>query len=269
LTKEVKGLGKIIGNYEVIKQIGEGGFARTYLAKHRILGESACLKQNIELSTEDKKLLIEEAKLLWHIHHYSLPTLRDFIECPDGSFVLVMTFIHGKDLFKIVNEDYSHGIEPEHVAWMIQRLLNALHYLHFHGVIHGDVKPQNILIQPVEHNAVLVDYGLSSIRPTRASTTVGYTPAFAAPEQLKGKPALPQTDLYGLGASMVFALGGNHLSVTYPSGVPKKLQDFLNKLLIHDPIKRPNQADALVKELSDLRQDLFGRRSLDRDLKIT
>ena len=134
----------ILGNYKVLKQIGEGGFARTYKAVHLILDEFACLKQNIDLSVEDTKLLINEAKLLWHIHHYSLPTLRDFIKSDDGSYVLAMTFVEGKDLFKVVEEDYPEGIDPEHVSWMLQRLLNSLHYLHFHGVIHGDVKPQNI-----------------------------------------------------------------------------------------------------------------------------
>ena len=56
-------MGMTIGNYEVIKQIGEGGCARTYLAKHLILKEKACLKQNLDISPEDTKLLIKEAKL--------------------------------------------------------------------------------------------------------------------------------------------------------------------------------------------------------------
>src|SRR3989339_107182 len=191
----------IIGNYKLVKKIGEGGFAKTYLAEHLILKEKACVKQNIELDELDAELLLKEAKLLWHIHHYSLPTLRDFIRCDDGSFVMVMTFIEGKELFKIFAEDYPDGIDPEHVSWMMQRLLNALGYLHFHGIIHGDVKPQNIIIQ-ADHNAVLVDYGLSTIRPRRFTRCPGCTPAFAAPEQLVGRPPLPETDIYGLGVSM-------------------------------------------------------------------
>jgi serine/threonine protein kinase len=90
-----------IGSYEVLKEIGSGGFARTYLCKHSLLGEMACLKQNIDLNDEDKVLLRNEAKLLWRIHHHSLPTLRDYIELDDGSCVLVMTYIKGKTCIRL------------------------------------------------------------------------------------------------------------------------------------------------------------------------
>ena len=259
----------IIGNYEIIKRIGEGGFARTYLARHLLLGENACLKQNLELSSEDEKLLRKEAKLLWRIHHHSLPTLHDYIKCPDGSYVLVMTYIPGKDLFRIVKEDYPEGIDSEHVCWITQRLLNALHYLHYHGIIHGDVKPQNIIVKPDEHNAILVDYGLATLRPGRSAKCPGCTPAFAAPEQLAGKPPIPETDIYGLGVSMIHALGGNFVGKTYPGHVPMELQKFFNRMVLHDPMERPKEALALVKILSDLRQKLFSRRESGKELRIT
>jgi len=258
-----------IGNYEVIKEIGEGGFARTYLARHILLGETACLKQNIDLNDEDKRLLRNEAKLLWRIHHHSLPALRDYIELDDGSCVLVMTYINGKDLYKIVTDDYPKGIEPEHVCWIAQRLLNALHYLHFYGIIHGDVKPQNILILPKDHNAVLVDYGLSTINPKSRTKSVGCTEAFAAPEQIAGKPPIPETDIYGLGLTMMFALGGNVKSGIYPSSVPKDLQEYFNQMVVRDPRKRPQSAEELIKPLSELREKIFGRKSSGRDLVVS
>lgn len=262
-------MGTIVGNYEVIKEIGTGGFARTYLCKHTLLGEMACLKQNIDLNKEDKIILRNEAKLLWKIHHHSLPTLRDYMELDDDSCVLVMTYIKGKDLYKIVTEDYPKGVEPEHICWMTQRLLNALHYLHFHGIIHGDVKPQNILIVPKEHNAVLVDYGLSTLNPKSRTKTVGCTEAFAAPEQLAGMPPLPETDIYGLGLTMIYALGGNIKSMIYPTSVPKELQEFFNQMVVRDPKKRPQSAEELVKPLSEIREKVFGRKSSGKDLKIT
>jgi len=262
----------ILGNYKIIKKIGEGGFAKTYLAEHLILREKACLKQNIDMKDEDVELLIKEAKLLWHIHHHSLPTLRDFIACGDGSYVLAMTYIEGKELYKIVEEDYPKGLNgknSEHVCWMIQRLLNALHYLHFYGVIHGDVKPQNIMIKAEEHNAVLVDYGLSTLRPKQMTSCPGYTPAFAAPEQIAGKPSIPETDIYGLGVSMIYALGGNFIAKTFPSNVPKQLQNYISKMVRHEPLKRPNDTSKLIKEISNLRQEVFERRSSKRELKIS
>lgn len=261
-------MGIIVGNYEVIREIGCGGFARTYLAKHNLLGEKACIKQNINLTTEDKELLRKEAKLLWRIHHHSLPTLRDYLELDDGSCVLIMSFVRGKDLYKVVKEDFPDGIDPEHACWITQRLLNALHYLHFYGIIHGDVKPQNILIVPDDHNAVLVDYGLSCIKPKSSTPTVGCTEAFAAPEQLEGLPPIPESDIFGLGGTMIYALGGNHRAATYPATVPKELQDFFNKMVVRDVHRRPKNTSELVEELVSIRKKLFGRVSSGKDLKL-
>jgi eukaryotic-like serine/threonine-protein kinase len=168
-----------------------------------------------------------------------------------------------------VTEDYPSGIDPEHVCWMTQRLLNALHYLHFYGIIHGDVKPQNILIVPKEHNAVLVDYGLSTLKPKSRTKCIGCTEAFAAPEQIVGKPPIPETDIYGLGMTMLFTLGGNIKAGTYPASVPIELQEYFNKMIVRDPRKRPQSAEELVKPLSDLREKLFGRKSSGKDLTVS
>jgi len=261
-------MGAIIGNYEVLKQIGEGGFATTYLARHRILDEMACVKQNLRLDAEDEALLLKEAKLLWHIHHHSLPTLRDFFKHTDGSSIMVMSYIDGKDLYKIVKENYPKGIDPEHVCWMTQRLLNALYYLHYRGIIHGDVKPQNIMIQK-NHNAVLVDYGLATLRPRRITECPGYTPAFAAPEQVEGLPPIPETDIYGLGASMIFALGGDHHSATFPDSVDPRIREFFLSMVAHDPMKRPNNANKLLDPLRELRLSCFGRTESGKEFTIS
>lgn len=261
-----------IGNYKITKQIGEGSFGRTYIGEHVLIGEKACIKQNINISPEDEKLLLKEAKLLWGIHHYSLPTLRDFVKCPDGSYAMIMTYVEGPTLEKIVEktiEKRKQGLEPEHVSWITQRLLNALHYLHYNGVIHGDIKPSNIIVQPEQHNAFLVDYGLSTTQPKRATAPEGYTPAFASPEAVAGYPPLPESDLYALGATMIYALGGNPIAKTYPKGTPEKLAQFFDQMVLHDPKKRPNwEKEDLIARLSDIRQEVFGKRHSNKKLEI-
>ena len=252
-----------LGSYEIVRQIGEGGFGRTYEVKHKILGTKACLKQNIHVSPEDTDILLREARVLWDIHHYSLPTLRDFYECNDGSYALVMSFVEGKTLDAIVEDKAKKGkaLHPENVCWITQRSLNALQYLHYHGIIHGDVKPLNIIINTKEHNAILVDYGLASVKPKADTRQEGYTPAFVPPEILDGKPPVPESDLYSLGATMIYALGGNPIGKTYPKHVPDELQKFFDNLVLHEPKNRPKWEDTdLIKELSDLRQKVFGRR---------
>ncbi len=250
----------IIGNYEVIKQIGEGGFGRTYEAKHIYLDEKACLKQNINLTKTDSEILRNEAKLMWKISHYSLPAMRDFFPGPDGSSILVMDFIEGKTLDKIIEKHIA--IHPEEVCWIAQRLLNGLCYLHNNGIVHGDIKPTNVIVQGKKHNAILLDYGLSCVKPTHETKPLGYTKVFAAPEMLKGKPPLPESDMYSLGLTLLYALGGDAIAKTFPTHVPKELQQFCNELMTFDPLKRPNWENGdLISKLSTVREKVFGRKS--------
>lgn len=249
-----------IGNYDIVRQIGEGGFGRTYEARHILLGTRACIKQNSNITDDDAKLLMDEARVLWDVHHHSLPSMHDFYRAPDGSYIMVMSFVEGKNLEDIVKK--HKAIHPEDVSWVTQRLLNALHYLHASGVIHGDVKPPNVIVQPRVHNAVLVDYGLASVRPRSTTKPMGYTAMFAAPEILDGKPPIPESDLYSLGLTMVYTLGGDVVSKIMPETVPAPLQEFFAELTRYNPLDRPNWDKCdLVARLSDIRQDVFGRRS--------
>ncbi|MBI4440622.1 serine/threonine protein kinase [Candidatus Woesearchaeota archaeon] len=249
-----------IGSYEIIRQIGEGGFGRTYEAKHVLLEERACLKQNINLSGADAELLRQEAKLLWNVHHHSLPAMRDFFKAADGSYIMAMSFIDGKPLDKAIEK--HNALNPETVCWISQRLLNALYYLHSSGIVHGDVKPPNVIVQPKVHNAVLVDYGLACLRPTRTSSAIGYTAVYSAPEILAGRPPLPESDLYSLGLTMMYMLGGDPMAKSYPDHVPKQLQHYCDGLVKHNALERPNwDKGDLIARLAEVRQELFGRKS--------
>ncbi|MFW5746061.1 MAG: serine/threonine protein kinase [Nanoarchaeota archaeon] len=250
-----------IGNYEVQSLIGEGGFARAYKVRHVQLDEPACLKQSINVSAQDTELLRREAKLLWGLNHHSLPSVKDFFEVGDGSSAYVMNYVSGRSVEELVAD--QGPIHPEDMCWVAQRTLQALHYLHANGVVHSDVKPQNIIVQPQTHNAVLLDYGLSAFRPKGDSRPIGYTQVFAAPELQRGMPPLPESDFYGMGMTMLYGIGGDPVSQSYPKTVPDRIRDFCDSLLVYDPLKRPRweQVD-LVGELSDIRQEVFGRRHL-------
>lgn len=250
----------IIGNYELMRQLGEGGFGRTYESRHVILKDvKACLKQNINVTPADTELLMREAALMSRVNHYSLPSFRDFVKVGDGSYVLIMSFVEGRTLDKIVEK--HKALHPEEVSWIAQRSLNALFYLHSTGIIHGDVKPPNLIVQHKEHNAVLVDYGLATFQPRANSKAVGYTAVFAAPEIIEGKPPLPQSDLYSLGLTIIYAWGGDPIAKTNPSYVPKPLQDFVADLVQYNPLERTSwEKEDLVKRLSDVRLEAFGRR---------
>jgi len=252
--------GKIIGDYRIIDMIAEGGFGKTYRGEHVLLGTPVCIKHASHVSPQDEMILMEEAKAIWDLRHYAIPSVRDILKLDDGSLALVMSYIPGSTLEEIVKKN-GH-LDAETVCWITERILNALRYLHFHGVVHGDVKPQNIIVQPDKHMVVLVDYGLSLIRPAADSSAKGYTPFYASPEQVAGMTLLPESDFYSLGMTMIAALGGDLGRKRVPEDLPDPVCDFIRKLVAHDILDRPRwDKEDLIETLQEIRKMVFGRTS--------
>jgi len=250
--------GKIIGNYRVISQIAEGGFGTTYRGEHNMLGTPVCLKHAHYVSPQDELLLFEEAKSMWDLRHYSIPNIREIVRMDDGSMVLVMSYIPGPTLAQIV--DKHRRLDPEHVGWIAERSLHALKYIHYHGIVHGDVKPQNIIIQGDSHQVVVVDYGLSLIRPNKKSASKGYTPMFASPEAIRGEPLLPESDFYSLGITMIYALGGDVEMRRVPNDTPEPMCKFIKSLIAYEVSGRPHWRKVdLCDTIREVRQKSFGR----------
>ena len=253
--------GTVIGNYRILEEIAAGGFGTTYLGEHLLAGEPVCVKHCHHVSSAYEATLVEEAKAVWDLRHHSLPVMRDFLRMDDGSLALVMSYIPGPTLEQIVNK--VGRLEPEHVAWITERVLNALMYLHYNGVVHGDIKPQNIIVQPASHQIVLVDFGLSMVKPTRDSDPKGYTPVFSPPEQLSGSPLVPESDFYSLGMTMLYALSGSPeaaLGLRVPTDVPDPLCAFVKRLLVRSVRERPNWKDEnLFESFQRVREESFGR----------
>jgi len=154
-------------------------------------------------------------------------------------------------------------LDAEHVAWIMWRVLNALQYLHFNGVIHGDIKPQNIIVQPKKHMAVLVDFGLAMVKPKSNDQNLGYTELFSPPEQERGEPLIPETDFYSLGMTAIYALTASEDRLRrreLPTTVPGPLRDFLSCLVAHNTLSRPNwNMMDLCDEIAKVREKSFGR----------
>ena len=249
--------GTLIGNYKVLSSIAEGGFGQTYKGEQVLTGSPVCIKHCSMISAAHDDVLIQEAKAIWDLRHYALPAMRDLQRLDDGSLALVMSYIEGFTLEQIVEK--AGKLDPESVAWISERILNALLYLHHHGVIHGDIKPQNIIIQPKQHSVVLVDFGLAMVKPLGSAKSQGYTPIFASPEQIDGKVLLPASDYYSLGMVMIYALnGGKNLNTKQvPASVPDHMADFINKITKKDILQRP-QRD-LFDDFVEVRKASFGR----------
>lgn len=258
--------GKVIGNYKFLDMIAEGGFGKTFLGEHVIAKEPVCIKKSSETDELYDELLLRETKAIWDCRHFGIPVMRDLIRCDDDSLALVMSYIPGPTLKEII--DTTGRLDPEHVAWITERVLNVLHYLYMeHGVVHGDVKPQNIIIQPKKHTLVLVDYGLAMVKPSRDSRAIGHTPLFAPPEQINGSPLLPESDFYSLGMTMLYALGGGEEAVQrkqVPEDTPDELCEFIRRLIVRDVLVRPNwDKENLCQTIQKVRTHAFGRSHSD------
>ncbi len=268
-------IGEIIGDFRVDERIGEGGFGHTYKGTELVIDRPVCIKHCPYISRDYRDTLIKETQALWDLRHFAIPSARKLYNLDDGSMALVMSYIPGLTLDKIIKrsgplndayfldkrEDYRRS---EHVAWIAERSLNVLNYLHDHGVVHCDFKPQNIILQHQQHMLILVDYGISAVRPTTASRSSGYTPYFAAPEQMSEKSlVVPESDYYSLGMTMLYMLGGglDYVKRKYiPANIPKPLADFIGRLIVRDVRNRPQyKKENLWETIQQVRIDSFGQ----------
>lgn len=255
---------KTIGPYRLIKEVAQGGFGTTYKAEHTMLGEYACIKNCSEISAVSEEILKQETKSIWNLGHYGLPVMRDFFQLDDGSYALAMSWIEGLTMQQEV--DARGKLDPLDVAWITERILNTLSYMHFRGVIHGDIKPQNVMLQEDTHIVFLVDFGLSEVKPTSSSGNKGYTELFSPPEQLAGKTLVPGSDFYSLGMTMIYALGGGFEAVErkeVPADLPDPMCNFIKSLVVRDVMQRPTSAEKLFETFLKVRFDSFGKKSSD------
>ncbi len=256
-----------IGPYRLLHRVAEGGFGTTYKAEHVLVGEPSCIKHCSEISPTAEMILKQETKAIWNLRHYGIPVMRDLLKLDDGSYALAMSWVDGLTLQQVVEQ---HGrLDPEHVAWITERILNTLTYLHHHGVVHGDIKPQNIIVQDTTHIVVLVDFGLSVIKPSATSNSKGYTDLFSPPEQVAGTTLIPGSDFYSLGMTMLYALGGGYSAVErkdVPASLPDPMCDFIKSLIVRGVLERPRYAEKVFEDLKRVRMRSFGREHSDMRL---
>ncbi|MEM8830832.1 MAG: serine/threonine-protein kinase [Cyanobacteria bacterium P01_G01_bin.19] len=212
--------GKIVGSrYKIIEYLAEGGFGRTYLAEDTQLpGRDTCLVKQLHPSSLNPKFLSiarrffkTEASVLHNLgHHSQIPSLLAYFEEAE-KFYLVQQYIKGTTLKQELDSGQIWS-ESQAIAFL-QDSLNILRFVHDQGVIHRDIKPDNIIRRESDHQLVLVDFGsvkevlqgqsLTVDLLTLAIGTQGYMPI----EQARGKPR-PSSDLYALGIVAIQALTG-------------------------------------------------------------
>lgn len=242
--------------YRILNILGQGGIATTYAAEDLEIGQNVAIKiLSLRELTDWKALELfeREGKVLSQLNHPAIPKYLDYFQLDtdeDRSFCIVQEIAPGQSLQELVESGWdSREIEVKDIAEQVLEILGYLHQLN-PPVVHRDIKPQNIIRQS-NGKVFLVDFG--AVQDTychtlsRGGTMVG-TYGYMPPEQFRGQ-AKPATDLYGLGATLLFLL--SHQS---PADFPvKKLKiDFRPYLKIS-----PELADWLEGLLEPLIEDRF------------
>lgn len=268
--------GALLANrYEIRREIGRGGMGTVFAGRDLVLDEPVALKVlagAIDESTERR--FVQEIRLARQINHPNIVRVHTLERWRELRFI-VMEYIDGVDLRK-----WSAGRQPIPLGKALEILagigagLSAAHRL---GIVHRDVKPENVLIDP-DARPRLVDFGIArqgDIHLTREGLVMG-SPAYMAPEQIRGEAADTRADLYALGVLAYFLIVGREpfasenvaevlrdqletppppLSSLRP-GVPAAIEDLVGRLLAKDPNRRPASIFAFLEELAAVRSGL-------------
>ena len=198
--------------YRIVRQLGRGGMGAVYEAVDQRLGITVALKETLSSEESMRKQFEREARLLAGMQHPALPRVSDHFVEGKRAF-LVMQFIGGVDLAKIISQQPGPFPRDQVIAWADQ-LLDALIYLHSRDrqVIHRDIKPHNLKLT-ANGQIALLDFGLAKAQPADSSITAsqaffGYTRHFAPLEQIQDQHTDPRSDIYALGATLYHLLTG-------------------------------------------------------------
>jgi len=236
--------------YEAIDVLGRGGQGEVWKALDHQHGRVVALKMRPVADGDHRDRILAEAGILLSLRpHPNLPLVREDFFWDDG-YVLVMDWVEGTDLGALLLETGDPGLPVSSVLAWLEQAARGIDHLHTQGVVHGDVKPANLVLTS-EGRVVLVDFGISRFHDDRGLLSVG-SPGYAAPES-SGAEISGAADVYGLAATAVALLTGAPPTGGRPEwdGVPNAaaIERAIRRGLAMDPTRRPRSATELVERL--------------------
>jgi tRNA A-37 threonylcarbamoyl transferase component Bud32 len=230
------------GRYRILAKLGEGAMAGVYLAEHTGVGATIVLKVLLpELASEPQVVesFLREARIAAEIRHDNVIDIFYSGRSPEGFVFLAMEYVNGATLYDVLDKE---GPMPwERAKPLLGQIAGALAAAHAIGVVHRDVKPENVLVGRREESTgaveyvKVVDFGIANARgDIGGAEGVCGTPEFMPPEQAQGQPPDARDDVYAFGCLMYQVLTGD---------VPFRGEDVPRVLLMHlrDPAQPPRQ----------------------------
>ena len=266
--------GQTLGRYEILREIGRGGFGVVYEARDRELNRVVAVK-TVRARRHDPQqaaMLKQEAEAAAQLNHPNIVTLHDAGQ-EGGTAFLVMERLHGETLEARLERGPLAPREGVRIAAEVAR---GLAHAHAAGVLHRDLKPSNVLLT-TDGAAKILDFGLSRLFGS-GSGEAGGTPGYMAPEQWRGEPDDERTDLFALGVMLHQMLAGRlpyevkeGRSAALDPGppppldaLPREVRPFMGRALSREPAGRPRNARAALESLLEAERALAGRRGPPR-----
>jgi serine/threonine protein kinase len=229
------------GRYRLEHRLGEGGMGAVWVARQIALERDVALKVLRDATPEMRPRLRREALALAAVHHPAIVQVHDYGESEEGVPFVVMELVRGESLAAHLAR--AGALPADEAAALMLPLLDGLAAAHDAGIVHRDVKPENVLLAAGAAGVTpkLVDFGIASItRGDAAATTGGLlgTPAYMAPEQVLGRLVDARADVWGAGVLLYELIAGER-----PFGA-EAIFTVMHRV-VHDPPSYPKRARGL------------------------
>jgi|GEM_PF-6457331 len=275
-------MGKIVNNYELLEQLGQGGMGVVYKARHIHFNEIFAIKKLWEQFSANEmvlKLFLNEAKILRILNHKNIVHVTDIFSLEDQNYI-VMEYIDGRTLHEIIKKEVG-PIRRERAIKLFKQMLEGVAYIHNQptSIIHRDIKPLNLLVTE-DDSLKITDFGIAKVLDTvqNASTVMKGTPVYMSPEQIIDPNTVDlRTDVYSLGMTFYEMLCGKTPfsgdKVTSPTaiytiimngevpaptyfypGISKKLSDYVMRAIHKDRYKRFASTSEMLIELERIEE---------------
>lgn len=288
MTPGVEALRQALPGYEVAEEIGRGGFGVVWAAVHLQLGRAVAVKQlapELAADPDVRRRFRAEARVVASLDHPHIVPVYDYVE-HDGLCLLVMERLPGGT---VRTRHRAGGLSPEGACAVAVAAASGLHHAHRRGVLHRDVKPDNLMIAG-SGIVKVADFGIARVVAgteslmTRTGSILG-TPAYMAPEQVLGAALGPPADVYALGVVLYellahrlpFSEDGGAMAVLYRRvnddpmtigdacpALPASVADVVMRALARDPLDRFPSTAAFVADLMAAADAAWGQDWLSR-----